>query len=226
MKLTNRELKNFYQGEYVAKLARQPIRRISRLLSYVDFLPDDVVADYACGDGILLTLIHERVKRYVGIDFSKEFIANANERLDLLGARNAQFVCSDIVDFCKAHPNEFDKAFTLDFSEHIYDEDFLHIYSGIRDSLKHKAKLYLHTPNADFLLEILKAKGILAQFPEHVAVRNANSYRSLLRKAGFQSIRVFPLSHYKWVLFPLHSLSYLPGFGRYFQARLFITCEK
>jgi len=63
----------------------------------------------------------------------------------------------------------------MDFSEHVYDEEWREILRGIRSALKPTGRLYLHTPNAEFILEIMKARNlILARQPEHVAVRTAD----------------------------------------------------
>ena len=224
-RLSADELKEFYKGEYVSTYEAKPLYRIIRLLPFLDIAKTDHVADFACGNGMLLDILHDKVASYVGVDFSEEFIVSAEARARRVGAGNATFVCGDIVSFCASHQRAFDKAFTLDFSEHIYDDVFITVYTAIRSSLKPGGMLYLHTPNAEYVLEICKAKGIMKQFPEHIAVRSADQYRLLLEKIGFTSFRVKYLAHYLAPMSYFHFLSRLPIIGKYFKARLFLECK-
>ena len=153
---------------------------------------------------------------YDGVDFSADFIAAAEDLAE--GKERYSFHCQDIVAYCGEHRGEFDIAATLDFSEHIDDETFVRIYSAIRRSLKPGGRLYLHTPNLAFFMEQLKDKGVLRQFPEHIAVRDADQNVDLLRQCGFRQIDVEKIAHYN-VLRYLHPLS---SISDVFAARLWI----
>lgn len=217
------EYEKFYTEDYINKFKTQSIFKISRLVKYFDLDKSDIVADFACGDGKLAKLINSKVKEYHGIDFSQEFIneaENAHKK-----EPNVFFHCDDIINFSKNNPNKFNKAFSLDFTEHIYDEDFKKIFGAIKKSLRNKGKLYIHTPNGNYFIEILKKIGILKQFPEHVAVRNANQNLKILKEIGFSNIEVKYLPHYNKLLEKLHFLSYIPFFGKFFKARLFLICS-
>ena len=227
-RLTGEQLrKRFYSGEYVRKkYAHQPGYRLQRLLPWIELQPGDAVLDCACGRGLLLQFLPPFIGSYTGLDISAELIEMAKETArNLQREEKALFICGEIVDFCSQHAETYNAVFTLDFSEHIYDDDFLAIYTAIHAALKPGGRLYLHTPNADFLLEIMKRRGIMRQIPEHIGVRNARQYSSLLQAAGFRRIENRFLAHYN-ILKYLNILSILPFFGRYFQARLFFTCTK
>jgi 2-polyprenyl-6-hydroxyphenyl methylase/3-demethylubiquinone-9 3-methyltransferase len=217
--------RDFYEGDYVDDFERQPVERLGRLVPLLDLKRDDRVVDFACGNGILAGLISDRIDAYTGVDFSRSFIAAARRRAKSLGLSNARFVCDDIVHFCSGHEGAFDKAFTMDFSEHIPDDDFASIYSAILGSLREGGTLSIHTPNGDYFIELLKRIGVLRQFPEHIGVRNASRYRELLDGAGFQDITVRHLAHYN-VMKHVHFLSYIPFVGKFGAARLFIQCRK
>ena len=225
-KLSDDELKEFYKGEYVETYKDKPLYRLERLLKYFECRKADVVGDFGCGDGMLAEVLKDGVAEYRGVDFSEEFIRAARNRISGRNFTNATFECDDIDHFCKRYPNYYDKAFTLDFSEHIYDDVFREVYASIRHSLKDRGKLFIHTPNANFFIEVLKRTGIMRQFPEHIAVRNAEHYVRLLKEVGFEKIDVHYLPHYLGVLAPFHVFSGLPLLGRYFKARLLISCEK
>jgi hypothetical protein len=96
----------------------------------------------------------------------------------------------------------------------------------IREAMRPNGSLYIHTPNRNFVLERMKANNlIIKQFPEHIAVRTASANVQLLEAAGFHVNNVRYLSHYLALLKPFHLLSWLPGVGINFSARLFIHAE-
>jgi cyclopropane fatty-acyl-phospholipid synthase-like methyltransferase len=220
----NSKYKELYTEEYINKLSNQDIFKISRLLQYISFNKSDVVVDYGCGDGKLALLIGDKVKEYHGVDFSEGFIKEALEKNQQKS--NIFFHCKDIIKYSKANLNKFDKAFAFDFTEHIYDKDFEEIFSAIKRTLKPNGKLYIHTPNGNYFIELLKKVGILKQFPEHVAVRNATQNGKIFEKIGFSNWETKYIPHYNKYLKWSHHLTWLPIIGKYFKARLFIICEK
>jgi SAM-dependent methyltransferase len=166
------------------------------------------------------------VKAYYGVDFSKEFIDAFRKKIEhSTSAGNIHLFASDILEFCNERPQFFDKAFTLDFSEHIDDTEFMNVYQAIYRSLKKGGILYLHSPNGEYFLEILKNRGVIKQFPEHIGVRCVSSYINMLKEIGFIHIKISYLPHYN-ILKYFHFLSYLPFIGKYFRARLLITCRR
>ena len=220
------ELEALYGDHYVAKYRANPYERLTRLLPLLVLKPTDTVVDFGCGNGMLFDLIGNRVARYIGVDFSESFIRDARQRIEGRAASQAEFVCSTIDAFCERQQNTIDVAFAMDFSEHVYDEEWLQILTCIRSVLKPHGRLYLHTPNAKFIVEVLKAKNfVLAQQPEHIAVRTPEENCQLLEKAGFRIATLRVLAHYKPVLGATHALTILPGIGRYFGARLFIEAR-
>jgi 2-polyprenyl-6-hydroxyphenyl methylase / 3-demethylubiquinone-9 3-methyltransferase len=221
------DLKALYGDAYVARYRAQPPERLARLLPYIQLRPTACVADFGCGNGMLYDLIGHRVREYVGVDFSESFIRAARERVNGARSRNAQFVCSSIEAFCATRPASMDAAFAMDFSEHVYDDEWHEILRSIRSVLKPGGALYLHTPNAAFIVERLKARNfILAQQPEHIAVRTASENCRLLREAGFDITTARVLPHYLPVMRRVHALTVLPGLGRLFGARLFIEAQR
>ena len=218
--------KLLHSGAYVENDKRKSPKRLLRLLDRMLLQKSYDVADFGCGNAIMLEYIKDKVSHYYGVDFSEDFITLANDKKSGLRATNASFYCDSITNFCGKFPNSFDAGFAFDLSEHIYDDEWQEIINAMFRSLRPGGHLYLHTPNAEFILEILKERGILLrQFPEHIAVRNASQNTHFLEKAGFTDISVLYLSHYNIVRI-VHPLSYLPVIGKYFQARLFIEAIK
>jgi 2-polyprenyl-6-hydroxyphenyl methylase / 3-demethylubiquinone-9 3-methyltransferase len=223
---TDEELRAIYNQSYVDQYDPHAVPRMRRMLPLFDLSSGDEVADFGCGNGVLLELVSPRVRAYTGVDFSKEFVRAAERRRDALGIRNGTFHCGDIVAFCKDRPNRFDAAFALDFSEHIYDDQFLIVFRAICESLKPGAPLYLHTPNAQYFMERLKARGILTQVEGHVGVRDARRHQALLEQCGFAEVEIRYLAHYLYIASLFHGLGFLPLVGGLFRARLFLTCRK
>lgn len=215
-----------HSGEYVERYVRKPLTRLANLVPLLALKSTDVVADFACGDGMLAQLVDGQVAAYHGVDFSQDFIDAARLRAERAGLSRSTFHCADIVDFCRERPAAFDVATTLDFSEHVDDADFVHIFSAIRGSLKPGGRLYLHTPNLGFFLERAKDAGVVPQFPEHIAVRTMAQNVTLLARSGFDAARIEGqvLPHYN-ILRLVHPLRRLPRLGGLFGARLFITCR-
>jgi cyclopropane fatty-acyl-phospholipid synthase-like methyltransferase len=220
-------LKKLYGWEYVRSFqAHQSPKRLKRIIKYIALKSDYVVGDFACGSGMMMPYIAPKVKYYIGVDFSEPFIQAARSKKAALGIDNAEFIYSEIADFCNQSPERFDMALAMDLSEHVDDREWPAILKSIRLSLKNGGRLYMHTPNAYFFIEALKACNfIFKQFPEHIAVRTPQHNFNLLKEAGFSEIKLITLAHYN-ILKYIHPLSYLPVVGKYFKARIFIIARK
>jgi cyclopropane fatty-acyl-phospholipid synthase-like methyltransferase len=225
-RLSEEQLRAIYDQSYVDQYDPHAVQRMRRMLPFFELSGPEVVADFGCGNGVLAELIAPHVHEYVGVDFSEEFVRAAERRRDAHGIRNATFHCSDIVAFCARHPGRFDAGFALDFSEHIYDDQFLRIFRAIHGALKPGAALFLHTPNGAYFIERFRERGILERIEGHVAVRDEEDHRALLAQCGFASVHVRYLAHYLRLASAFHGLGTLPLVGGYFRARLFLTCRK
>lgn len=212
-----------HSGAYVESYKAKPLSRVKNLVRKMGSTDGASIADFACGNAMLLQVLPEGFASYDGIDFSPDFIAAAREWAEETGRSKYQFHCQDICDFCDSHPAHYDIAATLDFSEHVDDDLAIRIYRAIHKSLKPGGRLFLHTPNLDFFMERAKAIGLLPQFPEHIAVRNGPQTTALLEKAGFPpgGITLQTIPHYN-ILRVLHPLTRLPVIGKLFAARLWI----
>ncbi len=225
-RLSDEALRAIYNQGYVDIYDPHAHLRIQRLLPFFALSPGSRVADFGCGNGVLLEILTSRVRDYVGIDFSEPFIRAAERRRTALGLTNGRFVCADIVAFCAQHANTFDAAFALDFSEHLYDDQFVAIFRAIHATLKPGAPVYLHTPNAEYILERLHAWGVLRPVDGHVGVRDAPQHQDLLAQSGFARVEVRSLPHYLPAASFFHGLGAVPIVGRYCRARLFVTAWK
>jgi 2-polyprenyl-6-hydroxyphenyl methylase / 3-demethylubiquinone-9 3-methyltransferase len=220
---SSQELKEIYDEGYAGAYDdTHPAVRLERLLALIDVGPEQDIADFACGSGMLMPYLAPRVRSYTGVDFSEPFIQLAQAKQRALGIPNARFECASIEAFSQKYPAAFDVGFSMDFSEHVYDAEWLEILKSMRLALVKGGRLYQHTPNGNFFMELLKNRNfILKQFPDHVAVRSYERNVAMLQEAGFKIKRAMLLPHYN-ILKVLHPLSYLPLVGKYFKARVFI----
>ncbi len=226
MSLSETERKALHGAEYVEKFETQNPKRVLRLLEQIDFQKHHAVCDFGCGNAMALGEIHDRIGRYAGVDFSPEFIEKARMRAQQLNASHAEFYCEDIIGFCQTHPAEFDIALAFDFSEHVYDDDWLEFLSAMKNSLKPNGRIFLHTPNRAFFIELMKEKNfILKQFPEHIAVRSMEDNVALVERSGLEVQKQSYIPHYN-ALRHLHPFSALPWLGKYFDARIFIEARR
>jgi 2-polyprenyl-6-hydroxyphenyl methylase / 3-demethylubiquinone-9 3-methyltransferase len=220
---SSQELKGIYDEHYAGAYDEtHPAIRLERLLTLIDVSREENMVDFACGSGMLMPYLAPRVRSYTGVDFSEPFIKLAQAKQRSLGVSNARFECASIEAFSQKYPAAFDVGFAMDFSEHVYDAEWLEILKSMRISLVKGGRLYQHTPNGNFFMEIMKNHGfILKQFPDHVAVRSFERNVAMLQEAGYKIKRAMLLPHYN-ILKVLHPVSYIPLVGKYFKARVFI----
>ena len=65
------------QGYMDRLLTNESDGRIMQLLKLIELKGDLVVADFACGNGIMLEFLDQKVGEYFGVDFSPCAIKNA-----------------------------------------------------------------------------------------------------------------------------------------------------
>ena len=212
--------------DYARNYQKKDNRRVTRLIPLIEKSSFGVVADIGCGTGMLLEALGNKFSSYHGVDVSPDMLSYAKARQAPGSHCEVTWHQEEIVSFLTKRPGTFDNVFALDLSEHVDDSNWVRILEAVAVALKPGGSFYMHTPNKEYIIEVLKHYGVLKQFPEHIAVRTETENCKLLRKAGFESICCRSLSHYEPRQKPLFLLSRLPSIGRFFKARLFITAQK
>src|SRR6185295_20270827 len=87
------ELRGIYDERYVDQYDVHAVQRMRRMVPFFELAGHEVVADFGCGNGVLLELIAPRVRQYVGVDFSEAFVREAERRRDARGIQNGTFQC-------------------------------------------------------------------------------------------------------------------------------------
>lgn len=221
----NDDVEKLLHGEeYASRFEREQSRkRLSRLCGRVSIPDDALVLDIGCGSGLWIDACGSFRYQYVGVDFSEPFIQIAKQKFS--GMENVEFQCGDVAQCLSTLPQRPNVALAMDISEHVDDERWLLLLQQVRSALAPGGVMYIHTPNANYILEIMKANGVfLKQFPEHIAVRTKKQNEVLLKEAGFSVVKSTLLPHYNWLGY-FHGLSYLPFLGKFFAARIFIEAK-
>jgi SAM-dependent methyltransferase len=189
--------------------------RIGRLVPLMRLELSDTLLDVGCGMGHLYWYVYHKIFLYQGCDPSEAMIDSATGRMNLGGDF---FYCRGFRDW----KSRVDVITMFDLVEHITYLNLHDMFCHAGVYLRPGGRLYIYTPNADFILEKLKAWGVLPQQVDHIAVRSGPEYERMLREAGFENIKVDYISHYVPMLKWLHKLSGLPIIGKYFKARIWI----
>jgi cyclopropane fatty-acyl-phospholipid synthase-like methyltransferase len=222
------QLAEWYDEKYFRNYPHH-VLRISQILRHLSFSKSDRVCELGCGLGHVLFAIQPEIAHGLGVDFSPHATAEAIRQRDAAGMHNLEFRAQAVEDLVKdaSLGGRFTKVLLMDISEHLYDDTLRQFLATARHLLAPGGRLYIHTPNAAYYLEIMKAHNfILKQFPSHIAVRSRGAYEKLLQDCEFRTLRVVPLPHYNRLLGTIDRfLMNLPLLGHLFEARLLIEAE-
>ncbi len=103
---------------------------------------DPRVLEIGCGDGRDAIEITKRTNNYTGLDISSEMLRIAQERLP-----NADFVCSDILDY--EFPQGLHAIFAFASLLHLPKDDVAYVLARSHKALAQHGILYLSLKHAD-----------------------------------------------------------------------------
>jgi 2-polyprenyl-6-hydroxyphenyl methylase / 3-demethylubiquinone-9 3-methyltransferase len=226
--MADEQLDDWYDEAYFDRYPKHQ-RRIRQILEHVNFQSTDVVCEFGCGLGHILLAISKDIAQGTGIDVSEYAISSAISAADKSAATNLNFQSIDIISLVddEQYHQRFDKVLMMDISEHLYDDTLLDFLKSAHWVLKPGGMLLLHTPNAEYFLERMKAHNfIVKQFESHIAVRNFLQHEPILKSAGFSKVTVKYLPHYNRVLGLMDRvLMRIPIIRRLFRARILLTAR-
>lgn len=224
--MNKEQVEKWYDEDYFDSYPRHD-RRIRQILDRLQFKSTESVCEFGCGLGHILIAIAPRIRSGLGIDVSEYAVSKAMDDATSAGFANITFKSIDIEKLVSDsnHANSFDVVLMMDISEHLYDETLQRFFASARAVLKPEGRLIIHTPNAGYYLERMKARNfILRQFESHIAVRNFEQHLPLLEANNFSDIETQYLPHYNRVLKIVDTiLMRVPLLKRLFRARLLIT---
>jgi len=107
------------------------------------------VADLGCNHGACSVLMAREGVNVVGVDLNKEALLEAerikNEQPEEIKKR-ISFVCSSFSELQNFKDKRFSGAYMLDVFEHIYPEDRIAIFDGLKKIMEKGAYLMILTP--------------------------------------------------------------------------------
>ena len=218
---------NVYNEDYYRSL---PVfsRRIETLIEQLSLDDEDAVCEIGCAAGHFLAAIADHIKYGVGIDTADAAIEAALNLKQKRRLKNIDFLVVSAEDYAAASSGaeQFRFVFLMDVTEHVDDTALLRILNSAKRLLSEDGELIIHTPNLEYWLEQLKNRGVLSQFPGHIAVRSLHQYQDLLLQSGFVISSSKALPHYRQPLrFADALLMKVPSIGKRFVSRLFISAR-
>ena len=190
---------------------------------------EDTVCEIGCAAGHFLAAIADQIKSGVGIDTADAAIAAALSLKQKRSLQNIDFLVVSAEDYAASSgvAAQFSYVFLMDVTEHVDDTALRGILNSAKRLLSAHGQLIIHTPNQEYWLEQLKDRGVLSQFPGHIAVRSLRQYQDLLIQSGFAIASYKSLPHYRQPLrFTDALLMKVPNIGKRFVSRLFISARR
>lgn len=187
--------------------------------------PEKVVLDLGSARGDVCFLLAPLVRKAVGVDASPKALALAEAERRRRGLENVRFVRSDVATLDPIPDASIDVAGAFDLLEHVDDATVRQMLGALARVLKPGGVFVAYTPNREHYVERLKACNfLLAQFPEHIAVRRPRELRRLLEDEGWRVAEMTyspaPFPVVRWIEKVLWRL---PGLGRLFRYRILLA---
>ena len=190
--------------------------------------PSDRVLELGSARGDVSFFLARHAKEVVGVDASDDALQLAEAGRVRRGISNVRFAKSDVADLSAFADASFDAVAAIDLVEHIDDPTLAAMLGECRRVLVVGGRLGLYTPDRAHYVERLKAHEVLLkQFPQHIAVRRAEAYRSFLFDAGFRvDLDTYSVSPFPGVRWIEAALAPLPLVGPTFRYRILLGAVK
>jgi len=182
-----------YDEAYYRSVLRNERYRSHRWrLKWVDYCldprPGERIVDLGCGPGLLAKHLASRGAIVHGVDLSPlavEFARRHNAAYP-----NCTFAVAD-ASCCRHLPDcSFDKACSVDVTEHCGYETMCGIFAEAHRLLKPGGLYFIYTPNPRHWIEVCRRHHfILKPFPGHTGLRNAEVIIDALHRNGFEIVR-------------------------------------
>lgn len=223
--------RDYYEGLHPKRWFRNPPRKYAErnrdVLRSVDPCPTDLVVELGCAKGDVTFFLAQHAHHVIGVDAAPEALALAEAERARRGIGNVSWLEADVAQLSGIASRSVDAVAAIDLVEHIDDPTLRAMLAECRRILKPRGRVGIYTPDRAHWVERLKAHDfLLKQYPQHIAVRYAETYRGFLAEAGF----VLALDAWSGSPFPFFRhverlLERLPAVGRTFRYRIVLGAE-
>ncbi len=162
------------------------------LLKFIDPKPTDLIFDAGCGTGVNILLLHSRVKRIVGMDYSKGAIDRCRRRIQSNNIENAE-VQEGSITHIPLPDASVDKVVCMSVLQYMDDSELGLAFTEFARILKGNGILVLHVKNLSSLyLSTLwigkQLKSILGKLCKLGYYRTYGWYAKALISFGFDVV--------------------------------------
>jgi SAM-dependent methyltransferase len=188
---------------------------------------DTILLDLGSARGDVCFLLAPLVREAIGIDASPKALEIAERERARRGLRNVRFVQGDVAELAPLPDASVDVAGAFDLLEHVDDATVRQMLGALRRVLRPGGVFVAYTPNREHYVERMKAHNVvLAQFPEHIAVRRPAEIRRLLEEEGWRADEMrYATAPFPGVRWAERLLAPLPGVGRLFRYRILLRAS-
>lgn len=160
------------------------------LLQFINPQRDDNILDAGCGSGANIALLHDKVKRIVGIDYSRGAVARCARRVSASHIMNVEVTQGEITSIPLADKS-MDKVLCLSVLQYITDDQVRRSFAEFSRVLRAGGTVILHVKNISslhlgLLWTLKKLKRVLSRKTKLEHFRSCSWYFRTLAAAGFE----------------------------------------
>jgi ubiquinone/menaquinone biosynthesis C-methylase UbiE len=155
------------------------------LLDFIDPQPTEVVFDGGCGTGANILLLHSKVKRIAGMDYSQGAVERCLRRIESNKIKNAEVTVGSITQI-DMPDGSVDKAVCMSVLQYMDDREVRLAFTEFARVLKNGGLLVLHVKNLSsiYLLALWLGKKIKLLLGKHTTLCQYRAFRWYVRELG------------------------------------------
>jgi ubiquinone/menaquinone biosynthesis C-methylase UbiE len=153
------------------------------LLNFIDPKSDETVLDAGCGTGGNILLLHSKVKRIVGMDYSGGALERCGRRIQSNNIENAE-VREGSITQVPLSDSSVDKVLCMSVLQYVDDNEVKLAFKEFARILKDRGVLVLHVKNISslYLATLWLAKKVKFLLGMRTKIEHYRSYRWYVRE--------------------------------------------
>lgn len=168
------------------------------LLDFIDAKPDEVLFDAGCGTGANILLLHSKVKRIVGMDYSQGAIDRCQRRIDSNGVGSVE-VSQGSITQVPLPERSVDKIICMSVLQYMDDAEVKTAFKEFTRVLNDGGIVVLHVKNLSSLYlstlwTVKRMKSLLGRTTNLEYFRTFGWYVKTLQSFGFEIVHYSSLN--------------------------------